>query len=440
VSAGAPGAVDPAMPDRAPVVVVGAGLAGLAAARELQSRGVDALVLERSDGVGGRVRTDAVDGFLLDRGFQVLLAGYPEAARILDYAALDLKPFYPGALVRAGGRFVRVADPRRRPHDALRALGPVAAPGDAVALPRLLGRSVRALRAGLDTGQPETSARAALADAGISPRLVERFLRPFLAGITLEPELAGSSRFAQFVLASFLAGPTAVPARGMGAIPQQLADALHPGTVRLGAEVARIDPGEVRLASGERVAARAVVVAAEAPAAAGLVEDLRDPGAVSTTALWYDAPSSPLPAAGGPRGALVLDGEREGPVNNLAVMSDVAPGYAPAGRALVNASLPGLDAREDADLDRAARDQLRGWFGGEVDGWRLLRVDRIAHAQPRQPPGALDPPVRPLRQGRELWVCGDHLGTASINGALGTGRRAGAEVAAALAEARGAAA
>lgn len=424
------------MPDRAPVVVVGAGLAGLAAARELQARGVDALVLERSDGVGGRVRTDAVDGFLLDRGFQVLLAGYPEAARALDYGALDLREFYPGALVRAAGRFVRVADPRRRPHDAIRALGPVATPGDAVALARLLRRSVRALRAGLDTGRPETSARAALADAGISDRLVARFLRPFLAGITLEPRLAGSSRFAEFVLASFLAGPTAVPARGMGAIPGQLAATLAPGTIRLAAEVSRVGPGEVELASGERVAAAAVVVAAEAPAAARLAEDVRDAGAVSTTALWYDAPGSPVLGAGGPRGALVLDGDGTGPVNNLAVMSDVAPGYAPAGRALVNASMPGLDERDDAALDGAARGQLRGWFGAEVDGWRLLRVDRIAHAQPRQPPGALDPPVRPLRQGRTLWVCGDHRGTASINGALGTGRRAGAEVAAALAEAR----
>jgi phytoene dehydrogenase-like protein len=423
------------MPERAPVVVVGAGLAGLAAARELQARGLDAVVLERSDGVGGRVRTDSVEGFLLDRGFQVLLAGYPEAARVLDYDALELRAFYPGALVRTQGRFVRVADPRRRPHDAIRALGPIATPGDLPALARLLWRSVRALRAGLDTRRPETSARAALEAAGCSQRLVDRFLRPFLAGITLEPELAGSSRFVEFVLASFLTGPTAVPARGIGAIPEQLAAALVPGTVRLGAQVVRIGADEVELAGGERVAARAVVVAAEAPAAARLAGDVRDPGAVSTTALWYDAPRSPLPGVGGPRGALVLDGDAAGPVNNLAVMSDVAPGYAPAGRALVNASLPRLAAGGDEELDAAARAQLRGWFGAEVDGWRLLRVDRIAHAQPRQPPGALDPPVRPLRQGRRLWVCGDHRGTASLNGALGTGRRAGAEVAAALAEA-----
>jgi phytoene dehydrogenase-like protein len=116
------------MPDRAPVVVVGAGLAGLAAARELQARGVDAVVLERSDGVGGRVRTDAVDGFLLDRGFQVLLAGYPEAARVLDYDALDLRAFYPGALVRTRADSSAWRTRRRRPHDALRALGPVATP------------------------------------------------------------------------------------------------------------------------------------------------------------------------------------------------------------------------------------------------------------------------------------------------------------------------
>ncbi|MGA1525128.1 MAG: FAD-dependent oxidoreductase, partial [Planctomycetota bacterium] len=102
-----------------PVLVVGAGLAGLTCARALSAAGVPVRVLDAADAVGGRVRTDVVEGFRLDRGFQVLQTAYPEARRALDYGALELRPFEPGALVRVAGRFVRVVDPWRRPLGAL---------------------------------------------------------------------------------------------------------------------------------------------------------------------------------------------------------------------------------------------------------------------------------------------------------------------------------
>lgn len=419
------------------MIVVGAGLAGLACARELHRRGVAVQVLEASDAVGGRVRTDRVDGFLLDRGFQVLLAGYPEARAQLDLDALDLRPFYPGALVQRGGRQVRVADPRRHPVAALGALrGGLATPADGVAMARLLWHSRASVTHGLDHagGHDEQSAIDALRAAGLSARLVDGFLRPFLTGITLDPELAGSARFMRFVLGSFLAGPTAVPAAGMQAIPDQLAAGLPVGTVRLGARVVDADEDGVTLTGGVRVDAAAVVVATEGPAAAHLLPALPDPGGLGTISLWFDAPTSPT--GGQPLLVLEGDGDRGALVNNVAVLSDVAPGYAPAGRSLVNASLPdgrGGDLDDDA-LDLAVRRQLRGWFGAQVDAWRLLRIDRIAHAQPRQPPGTLDPPQRPVRRHGGLWVCGDHRDTASINGALASGRRAAVEVAVTLGE------
>lgn len=418
-----------------PVLVVGAGLAGLACARELTARGVAVQVLEAADGVGGRVRTDAHEGFLLDRGFQVLLAGYPEARAQLDLDALDLRPFFPGALVQRAGRAVLVGDPRRRPAAALGALrGGLARPQDALAMTRLLAQGRAVVRDGLDRGgaaDTETTL-AALHAAGLSVPMIDGFLRPFLTGITLDPELQVSARFARFVLGSFLLGPTAVPANGMRAIPDQLHAALPPGAVRLGARVVAVDEDGVTLTGGVRVDGAAVVVAVEGPEAAHLLPGLPDPGGVGTTALWFDASASPT----GGRPLLVLDGDGTGPVNNVAVLSDVAPGYAPPGRTLVNASLPdgrGADLDDDA-LDAVVRAQLRGWFGPQVDGWRRLRVDRITHAQPLQEPGTLDPPQRPVRRGERLWVCGDHRDTASINGALASGRRTGAEIAVALRE------
>ncbi len=423
----------PPAPD--PVVVVGAGLAGLACARALAERRVPVRLLEASDGVGGRVRTDEVDGFLLDRGFQVLLAGYPEARRQLDLDALDLQDFFPGAVVRHDGRMAVLADPRKHPLAALRALpGGLATPLDALPLARLVARSRVALELGLDRAPDERTIAEALQAAGLSKRVRERFLTPFLTGITLDPALGASERFLALVLGAFTAGPTAVPARGMGAIGEQLASHLPGGALQLHARVTGVAEDHVTLAGGDRIDASAVVVATEGPAAARLVDGVTDPGSTSTTALWYDAPTSPVHV--GPRGALILDGDAAGPANNVAVLSDVARSYAPAGHALVSASVPGLAPQDDDALDLQVRAQLRGWWPhGGVDRWRLLRVDRIHHAQPGQGPGTLDPPGRAVRRADRLWVCGDHRDTASIEGALKSGRRTGEEVAAVLREA-----
>lgn len=383
-----------------------------------------AVVLEASDGVGGRVRTDEMEGFRLDRGFQVLLEAYPEAERAFDYGALDLRRFYQGALVRRRGRFLRVADPLREPLGALRTLpSGVVRPRDVPAVLRLARRC-----ASLDElwARPEVRAEDALRETGLSPALLEGFFRPFLGGITLDRELGVSSRFTDFVLRMFAGGRVSVPAGGMGALSAQLATRVD---VRLGTEVVGVDGEGVRLGDGARVDAAAVVVACEGAAAARLVPGVPDRGSVPVTCVYFDAPASPVG-----EGVLMLDGDGEGPVNNLAVMSDVAPGYAPAGRALVSASVLGEPDPDDERLVGRARAQLRGWFGPAVDGWRHLRTYRIHHAQPAQPPGALDPPQRPLRRGERLWVCGDHRTDASINGALGAGRRAAEEVAVALRE------
>ena len=406
------------------VYVVGAGLAGLACARRLHAGGVAATVLEASDGVGGRVRTDQhVDGFLLDRGFQALLTAYPEACQVHDYDKLELRAFEPGALVRTGGRFVRVSDPSRRPRRALSsALAPVGSLADKA---RVASLRRRVLAGSLDElfARPETSTLQALAAAGFSDTIVDRFFRPLFGGVLLDPELATSSRMFEFIYRMFSAGDVALPARGMGAIAEQLADGLPPGSVRLGQRVAAVAPGGVTLAGegGEQLAARAVVVATDGPSAAGLLgEPAVAPGSVAAACLYYAADQVPIDEP-----LIVLDGEGRGPVNNLCVPSLVAPGYAPDGQALVSAAVIGPDAsRGTGPLEPAVLEQLADWFGSSVVGWRHLRTYRIPHAQPAQPPGALDPPERPVRVRPGLYVCGDHRDNASINGALVSGRRA----------------
>jgi phytoene dehydrogenase-like protein len=404
---------------RPDAVIVGAGLAGLAAARGLTERGYVVTVLEASDGIGGRVRTDLVDGFQLDRGFQVLLTAYPEARRQLDYAALDLRAFTAGADVWIGGRSHRVGDPRRDPRALWStATAPIGSPLDKARILRLRRRVTAGDGHQLITG-PDLPTIAALRAQGFSSRIIERFFRPLYAGISLDPTLGGSSRMFDVIFRCLALGDSAVPAAGMGAIPAQLALGLPGGTVRLNAAVVGLDGTAAVLEDGTRVEGTALIVATDGPAAARLL-GLEAVGSQAVSCLYFDAPSG----AAGSSAAVMLDGDGHGPVTNVAVMSNVAPTYAPVGRSLVAAAVIG-DA--PADIEAAARRQLRGWFGGTVDGWRLLRTYRIAHGQPSQRPPFR--PKDPVALGAGRFVCGDHRDTASIQGALFSGRRAAEAVA-----------
>ncbi len=396
------------------VVVIGAGLAGLTAARALTDAGLDVAVLEASDGVGGRVRTDLCDGYRLDRGFQILLTAYPELARWLDLDALRLAAFDPGAEIRVNGRFHRVGDPRRRPADLVSTLrAPIGTWSDKVRVLALAAAITRGPAADLLRG-PDRTTLERLDDAGFGPLIVERFFRPLFAGIQLDPALEVSSRRFDIILRMLAVGAATVPALGMGAIPQQLADGLPRGVVRLGAPVERLDGTAALLADGTRVHGRSLVVATSGPVAAELL-GIDDPGSRPVAAVWYAAAGSPRKGK-----ALMLDGDRSGPAANVAVMSEVAPTYAPPGRGLVVAAVPGPAALEVGVADDTTR-QMRGWFGPQVEDWEVLRVDVIPHGQPDQRP-PLDPRRR-IALGAGRYVCGDHRDTASIQGAMFSGRR-----------------
>lgn len=409
-------------PGDADVVVVGAGLAGLACALRLTAAGRTVVVLEASDGIGGRVRTDVVDGYRLDRGFQVLLTGYPAARRWFDYEALDLRAFSPGVRIRLGGRFRRLADPFQAPVAGLTsAFSPVVTIPDGLRL--LAWRHAVRSPAGQEVAtRPQVDTATLLRERGFTSTIADNFFRPFLGGTFFDPDLTTSSRVTELVFRSFFDGDVAVPARGMGALTDQLHARLPEGTVRLGARVVGVHDGEAAVADGEAVRGAHVVVAVEGPVAAELLGP-RLPGTVApgrgTTTVYYRADTSPIGAAD-----LVLDADREGLVNNVAVMSDVSPDYAPPGAgALVSVSAIGVPDLDDAALDARLRTQLTAWYGGEVLGWERLAVYRIPYAQPRQDVVDLPTLAREVRVDPRTWVCGDHRDTASIQGALVSGRR-----------------
>lgn len=401
------------------IVIIGAGLAGLACARRLIKAGVTCIVLEGSDGIGGRVRTDTVAGFRLDRGFQVLLTGYPEVSRMLDYAALDLKPFYPGALIRYDGCFHRVSDPLRRPQEVLSTLfSPVGSLTDKwLAFQLRQGALGHQLCSG--AGSSAKSTHEFLRSYGFSDAMRTRFFQPFLRGVFLESVLATPCWVFEHVWAAFSRGVTALPRNGMGAIAQQLAEALPPGTIRLNQPVRQVERAKVLLESEETLATDAVVIATDYETASRLRGEPMSnrEGRISTT-LYFDAPTPPK------RGPwLMLNGEGEGLVATVSVLSETAPSYAPGGRALISATVTDHHVSTDA-LPDAVRGVLRSWFGGQVDEWRHLRTDRISRALPPVDllPTSETGSTSCVADG--LYLCGDYRESGTMDGALLSGRKA----------------
>ena len=397
-----------------PFVIVGAGLAGLACAKKLYEAGQRFVLCEAADRVGGRVATDVVEGFRLDRGFQVLLTAYPEAQRLFDYKALDLRTFYAGAMVRQSGRWHRMADPFRHPLDSMRGVfSPIGSLADKcrVGLSRLKGFDFSRYPDGM-------SALDALRAEGYGASMIEGFFRAFLGGVFLEGGLETSVRKLEFVMQYFARGATAVPALGMEQIPMQLAAGLPKDAIHLRTRVVEIVEDGVRLASGKWLAARAVVVATEEPVANRLCGlKMAETQSNQATCLWFAANASPMQEA-----VLLLNGDGVGPANHVAVMSEVSRAYAPDGQHLISVNVVDSQYAESANLENEVRSQMGEWFGHLAKEWRLLRVDRIAHAVPTQRVIK----VKSERVRRGVYRCGDHCGVASIDTALGSGVRAAA--------------
>jgi phytoene dehydrogenase-like protein len=468
--------------EKADIVIIGAGVSGLTAAIQATKEAPEAkiVVLEGSPTVGGRVQSDVTaTGFVLDRGFAVFIEAYPTAQQVLDYSALELAPFLPGALIKLPNRapLARVADPLRIPADLFTALlAPVGSLLDKVKTVPLIYHvrtsSIQALFA-----EEETTTESALTDRwGFSQDFLEAFFQPFLEGIYLAPLTEQSSRMFSFVFKMFSEGAATLPKGGMGAVAQQLVDQA----AAAGVEVRTAQPVQsVRAVSGDdydattsyfvetsngksRIQTQAVVVATDGVIAQELIsqlegfespEDLPSVPQRSVGCLYYsfkgEAPvQDPI---------LILNGNaqergtKSHPINNLCFPSVVSPSYAPKGFSLCSVTVltSAMEAFPDDDegLDQAVRQQLASWFSDHGDAilgdWNLEGVYRISKAQPGQLEGpfpANENGGRPCTSFRgkslpsNMFVCGDHVATATLNGALESGVNAGQAASAVVSE------
>jgi phytoene dehydrogenase-like protein len=401
------------------VIVVGAGLAGLAAAHHLLDGGLRVTVLEAADRVGGRMATDTVDGFRLDRGPQLVNSAVPELRRLPGLRDLPLAPLAPGLLLRTAGRGHRVGDPRTARAAFNSARAPLGSPFDRARFGTAPDRLAAACADRL-AARPETATALALTGRGFAPRTVEVFLRPLLSALLGDPGLGTSSRVAEVVLRGYARGRTCLPAGGAAAVPERLAAALPAGTVRLGVRADRVAANGVHTADGAQLPCRAVVVATDARTAGVLLPGLRVPDCHQVTVVHHAAPVPPVREP-----VLVLDADRTGPVAYTYAASSVDPTRGPAGRTLITSVILGALPDGTAETrDKAIRAHLAELYDAATDAWDLLALHTSADAIPAMPaPHDLRRPVRLLSG---LYVCGDHRDTSTLQGALRSARRAAA--------------
>lgn len=400
------------------VTIIGAGIAGLTAAVYLHKKGFEIQILEASDRAGGRIKTDLVNGFRLDRGFQVLLTEYPETKALLDYEKLNLKVFLPGATVLYDGGQFEIADPFRRPTALLSTLfAPVGTLKDKINTIFLKNKLLKISIPDVFK-QTETDTNSQLKKYGFSNKMIDRFYKPFFSGIFLENELKTSSNMFDFVMKMFSEGDAAIPELGMEEIPKQLVKMLPEGAICYNVKVLDIENKKIICENGQIFESDKIIIATEATGFAKDFIKKTEQSYNQVTNIYFETNLAPTKKA-----IVVLNASNnKNWVNNLTVMSNVSGKYAPKEKVLISVSYNGIPSFSDEILSEKMKAELKTWYGNQVDDWRMIKGYRINYALPNQDVVKNDLTISDFQINENLFICGDHLMNGSINAAMKSGR------------------
>jgi phytoene dehydrogenase-like protein len=400
------------------ITIIGAGISGLTAAVYLHQKGYKIQILEASERAGGRIKTDVIDGFRLDRGFQVLLTEYPETKALLDYKKLNLKRFLPGASVLYDGGQFEIADPFRRPTALLATLlAPVGSLKDKINT-FFLKKKLVTISIPNIFKQPEVDTISQLKKYGFSPKMMDRFYKPFFSGIFLENDLKTSSNMFDFVMKMFSEGDAAIPELGMEEIPKQLLAMLPTNSIQYNVKVNAIEKNKIICEDGTTLEADKIIIATEAIGLAGTYISKTKQNFHQVTNVYFEAKIAPTKKA-----VVVLNASSNKKwVNNLTVMSNVSNQYAPIGKVLISISYNDIPTIDDTTLAENMKTELKKWYGNQIDDWKMLKTYRIKYGLPNQEKVSNDVSNSEIKINENLFICGDHLLNGSINAAMKTGR------------------
>ncbi|MDA9774160.1 FAD-dependent oxidoreductase [Saprospiraceae bacterium] len=398
------------------VIIVGAGISGLSTALTLQDAGIEYRIVEAENEVGGRVRTRKIDGYLLDRGFQVLLSAYPEAQHFLDYDALDLQSFDSGAkILSENGKTSVIGDPMRQISSLIPTVfSSVGTIGDKMKMLKLKGLTKMSTIEKIFAWQ-ETSTLQRLKEFGFSDKIIEQFFRPFFSGIFLENELTTSSRMFHFVFKMFAEGFATLPQGGMQQIPVQLANKLDSDKILLNHRAFSLSAKEIIFENGKKLSAEHVILATDPSKLLDAKYNINRKF-VSTTHVHFVS-DSPVDKSK----LISLNSLANKSFNNICIVSNIASGYAKSGH-LISISIVGLT--EEKTLEDRLRKELINWYPS-VREWRLLDIHQVNYALPDQKEVRLDASIN---KAGEIWLAGDYLSNGSLNGAMRGGRQIGKKI------------
>ncbi|MCL6258159.1 FAD-dependent oxidoreductase [Aquiflexum sp. TKW24L] len=403
--------------DQQKIYIIGAGISGLIAAYEFERAGYSPIILESSESVGGRVRTDSEKGFLMDRGFQVLLTAYPEAKRYLDYEKLNLKMFDPGALVFKPGDFFAIHDPLRNPMRLLgMAFSKVGTLKDKFKILSLTNGLKKKTEEDIFAA-PSIPTIDFLRNYGFSETILDNFFKPFFKGIFLENELQTSSRMFNFVFKMFSIGNAAVPENGMQEIPNQLKNKLQKTIFHFNSPVERVEGKTIHLKEGKQLQADKIIIASRPDKILtqldGQFKEYR-----KVINLYFSLEKSFIAQ---PMIGLVPDAQFL--INNLVFMTDVSKSYSSSGKALLSVTVT-KDSKADDQLIKLVTVELESLTGISASFFHHIKTYEILEALPQVDDMQYTFSPTNTKIQDDIYLAGDYLLNGSINAAMTAGRKA----------------